>query len=65
MLFIAFNVYATMHYDLRHFAACPQAFYSLNALLIGAVITLGILLWTIDEQTTGTPNGIRSETSRA
>ncbi|HST11681.1 MAG TPA: tetratricopeptide repeat protein [Terriglobales bacterium] len=30
MLFIGCNVYAMMHYDLRHIAACPRAFYSAN-----------------------------------
>ena len=44
-LFIAFNLYAAMHYDLRHFAACPRAFYSVNGWLMGIAITVTFLLW--------------------
>jgi TPR repeat protein len=56
-LFIGFNVYATTHYDLRHFAACPRAFYSVNALLIGMAATLAILLWFAREETKESQNG--------
>jgi hypothetical protein len=55
-LFIAFNIYATMHYGLRHFAACTRSFYSINALLIGAAITSAILLWT-GKEGSGSQNG--------
>ncbi len=51
MLFVAFNIYGAMHYDLWHFAACPRAFYGVNALLIGAAITSGILLLTTGDET--------------
>ena len=43
ILFIAFNVYATTHFHLRHFADCPRAFYSINGLLIGMAITTTVL----------------------
>jgi hypothetical protein len=46
-----------MHFDLRHFADCPRAFYSMNALLIGIGVTLAILLWLNDEKTKGSQSG--------
>ena len=56
-LFIAFNIYAAMHYDLRRFAACPRAFYSFNGLLIGVAISLALLLWLEGKETTLSQNG--------
>ena len=56
MLFIGFNVYAMMHYDLRRFAACPRAFYSANGLLMGIAITSAFHLW-LAEKSGGTGNG--------
>jgi hypothetical protein len=50
-LFIALNVYAAMHYDLRHFEACPRAFYSANGLLIGIAISAALLLWLARKST--------------
>ena len=44
-LFIAFNVYSAKRYDLRHFEACPRAFYSGNGLLIGIAIASAVLVW--------------------
>ena len=43
ILFIAFNFYAIKHYDLRHFGACPRAFYEINGLLIGMAVFSAIL----------------------
>ena len=57
MLFIGFNIYAMMHYDLRDFAACPRAFYSANGLLMGIAITSAFHLWLAGEKRGGTQNG--------
>lgn len=65
MLFVAFNVYGAMHYDLWHFAACPRAFYGVNGLLIGAAITLGILLLTTGDEMKDTQKEIGTGTSTA
>jgi TPR repeat protein len=56
VLFIGFNVYAMMHYNLRRFAACPRAFYSANGLLMGIAITSAFHLW-LAEKSRGTQNG--------
>jgi Sel1 repeat len=56
ILFIAFNVYAITHFRLRHFADCPRAFYSINALLMGAAITAFFLLLARREAA-GSQNG--------
>ena len=56
MLFIGFNVYAMTHYDLRHFTACPRAFYSANGLLMGIAIASAFLLWLAGEKNRGTQN---------
>jgi hypothetical protein len=45
LLFVAFNIYAITHYDLRHLPACPRPFYSINGLLIGMAISSAIFLW--------------------
>lgn len=45
LLFIGFNVYATMHYDLRYFNSCPRAFFSINGFLISMSLTVAILRW--------------------
>ena len=50
LLFVGFNVYAMTHYDLRHFAGCPRAFYFVNGFLIGIAITSAFLLWAISKQ---------------
>ena len=65
MLFIAFNLYGATHYDLRHSAACPRSFYSSNGLLIGAAITLGILLLSARNEMEDSQNAIGSGTSIA
>jgi TPR repeat protein len=57
ILFIGFNIYAITHYDLRHLASCPRAFYSANGLLIGTVITSAMFLWLDREKTRGSQNG--------
>jgi hypothetical protein len=57
ILFIGFNAYGIMHFDLRHFADCPRAFYSINALLIGIAVTLAIFLWLNGEETKGSQSG--------
>jgi Sel1 repeat len=56
MLFVGFNVYAMMHYDLRHLQACPRAFYSTNGLLIGIAIALALLLSPAGEKSKGSQN---------
>jgi TPR repeat protein len=56
MLFIGFNVYAMTHYDLRHVAACPRAFYSANGFLMGIAITLAFHLW-LGRKKGGRPQG--------
>lgn len=55
VLFIGFILYAMTHYDLRHINACPRAFYSINAMLIGMAATL-VFLWLAGEEAAGTPN---------
>jgi TPR repeat protein len=55
ILFIAFNVYAITHYELRHLAASLRVFYSANGLLIGIAGASAALLWL--EQTRGNQNG--------
>jgi hypothetical protein len=57
IVFIGFNIYAITHYDLRHLPSCPRAFYSVNGLLIGTVITSAMLLWLDREKTGGSQNG--------
>jgi hypothetical protein len=57
ILFIGFNTYAAMHFDLRNVAACLRAFYSTNALLIGLAITLTILLRLEVEEARAIQNG--------
>jgi hypothetical protein len=57
LLFIGCNLYAMMHYDLRHFAACPRAFYSANGLLIGIAITSAFLLWLAARESRRTQSG--------
>jgi TPR repeat protein len=54
--FIAFNVYAITHFHLRHIADCPRAFYSINALLMGAAITAFFLLLA-SRRAAGSRNG--------
>jgi len=56
ILFVGFNVYAALHYDLRHFGACPRAFYSTNGRLIGMAIAFAILRRGQREPTDETPN---------
>jgi hypothetical protein len=56
ILLIGFNVYAVMHFNLKHFADCPRAFYSINALLIGMGVTMAIL-WLNGEETRGSQSG--------
>jgi hypothetical protein len=58
VLFIGFNIYiyAAMGFDLRNFAACPRAFYSFNAFLLGIAITSAFLL-RLDKKPTGAQNG--------
>ncbi len=58
ILFIGFNIYASTHYDLRRFALCLRAFYSINGLLIGMAITLALLLWPASEETRASQNGV-------
>jgi hypothetical protein len=57
MLFIGFNVFASIHYDLSRFASCPRAFYSFNGLFIGMAITLGCLSWLEGKETGASQNG--------
>ena len=57
IMFIAFNLYAISHFHLRHFADCPRVVYSMNALLIGMVISAAILLRLKGEETKGNQSG--------
>jgi hypothetical protein len=42
---VGFNIYAFMHYDLRHLAPAIRLFYMGNGLTIGMSITSATLLW--------------------
>lgn len=57
LLFIGFNIYAPLHYDLRRFASCPRAFYSINALLMGLAASLAALLWFERQENKGSQGG--------
>src|SRR5579864_1726086 len=57
IMFIAFNLYAISHFHLRHFADCPRVVYSMNALLIGMVISAAILLRLKGEETKENQSG--------
>ena len=45
MLFVAFNLYAIAHYDVKHFAPAIRMFYLTNALLIGMAIPSAAAVW--------------------
>ena len=59
--FIGFNIYATMHYDLRHLPSCPRPLYSINSMLIGMAIASALLVW-LDREVTRIQNGSDSIT---